>query len=74
LPADGMNGCLEIKVFQNGLSARRYGSSICDLTRLCYAKQHCLGETRPGASPPTSPSCRSCCVSHRSPLSTHFCY
>ena len=29
--------------------------------------------TRPGASPPISPSCRSCCASHR-PLSTHFRY
>ena len=29
--------------------------------------------TRRGASPPTSPSCRSCCRSH-GPLSTHFRY
>jgi hypothetical protein len=26
-----------------------------------------IGATRPGASPPTSPSCRSCCVNEKAP-------
>ena len=56
-------------------AARMVGSEASPCTKrpsLAQVRTPCE-RWRLGASPPTSPSCRSCCASHR-PLSTHFRY